>query len=170
LQNAFDLVIATKDWHPPHHVSFASTHKKKPGDILELQGLKQELWPDHCIQGTPGAELPPSFYQEKVKFFFLKGTDPLIDSYSAFFDNAHLKSTGLSEYLKEHHVEEIYISGLATDYCVKYSVLDASQLGFKSYVILDACKGIELKPGDIQQALDEMQQAGATLITSKSIL
>lgn len=164
LQNDFDTILATKDWHPPNHISFAKQHGKKPGEIIEVEGRKQELWPDHCVQESQGAEFSPDLRTDKIKKVFYKGTDPKIDSYSTFFDNAHLRSTGLGEYLKENHIDELYIVGLATDYCVKYSVLDGSKLGLKIYVVLDGCRGIDLKPGDIERAIAEMKQAGASII------
>ena len=164
LQKALSCVLATKDWHPPNHISFASSHGKKPGEIIEVQGIKQELWPDHCIQGMEGAEFAPALRKDKIDQVFFKGINPLIDSYSAFYDNAHIRSTGLRESLDSLNVNEIYIVGLATDYCVKYSVLDAAKLGLNIYVILDGCRGIDLKSGDIERAIEEMKAAGAHLI------
>ena len=165
LQNSYDLVLATKDWHPRNHVSFADSHPGKvPGDRIVVQGIEQILWPIHCVQGTPGAEFSPLLKTEKIAHVFHKGTQPKIDSYSTFFDNAHGRHTGLEEFLRKREVKEIAIAGLATDYCVKYSVLDALKLGFSVKVILNACKGIDLRPGDIDQALMEMKLAGATLI------
>lgn len=159
LQHDFDLVLATKDWHPPHHISFGTS-----GTSILIEGKKQELWPPHCIQGTLGAELAPKLETAKIAKIFYKGTDPKIDSYSAFFDNAHLKSTGLGQYLREKGVEEVAIVGLATDFCVKYSVLDALKEGFKVTVYLKGCKGIDLNKGDVERAKDEMRRAGAHLI------
>jgi len=170
LQEVFSCVIASKDWHPPNHMSFASCHKKKPGDIIEIDGREQELWPDHCIQGTYGAEFAPSLNTERIKKVFFKGVDPRIDSYSTFYDNAHLRSTGLSEYLHQLGVVEIYIAGLATDYCVKHTVLDASKLSLKINVILDGCRGIDLKPGDVDRAILEMKAAGAKVLNSSQVL
>src|SRR5262249_42252801 len=156
-----DLIVATKDWHPPNHISFASRHGKTPGEVIEIGGIRQELWPEHCIQGTKGAEFSPKLNTRKIAQVFFKGVDPNIDSYSTFFDNAHQRSTGLGDYLKQKGVNEIYIVGIATDYCVKYSVLDAAKLGFKSHVLLDGCRGINLQPGDIDRAIDVMRKAGA---------
>jgi nicotinamidase/pyrazinamidase len=171
LQERFDLIVATQDWHPESHGSFASNHKgKKPGDIIELEGLTQILWPDHCIQETRGAEFVPDLDTSRFAKVFHKGTDPSIDSYSAFFDNAHRKPTGLDNFLKEKGVKEIYIAGLATDYCVKYSALDAIPLGFRTFVIEDACRGVNLKPGDAHKAIEEMRKAGAIIILSQGIL
>src|SRR6266568_4122050 len=139
LQSRFDLVVATQDWHPLNHGSFAANHPgKKPGDVIELDGLQQILWPVHCVQNTPGAALVPSLGASRVARIFQKGTDPEIDSYSGFFDNDHRKATGLGEWLKAKSVSEVYICGLATDYCVKFTALDAVRLGFKTHLIEDA--------------------------------
>lgn len=170
LQNKFMTIIATKDWHPPHHCSFASEHGKKPGEIVEINGCRQELWPIHCVQGTTGAEFSPLLKTEMIAKTFYKGIDPDIDSYSAFFDNAHQRSTGLGEYLKEHWINEITIVGLATDYCVKYSVQDAIKLGFAVTVVIDGCRGINLQSGDIEKALKEMEAEGARMMTSEALL
>ncbi len=169
LAGTFDLVMATQDWHPPGHGSFASQHPGKvPGEAVELDGLHQELWPDHCVQGTRGAELHSGLDTVQITRVFHKGTDPRIDSYSAFFDNAHRKSTGLTDYLKKNGVSEVYLMGLATDYCVKFSVLDAVKLGFKTNVIEDGCRGIDLQPGDVNKAIAEMEAAGAVIVSSKA--
>lgn len=169
LQKKFSRVIATKDWHPRAHISFASTHGKKPKEIIEVRGMRQELWPDHCIQETEGAEFSSDLKTDQIEKVFFKGIDPSIDSYSAFYDNAHLRSTGLGEYLKEQGITEVYIVGLATDYCVKFSVLDACKLGLNIYVIVDGCRGINLKSKDVERALEEIKKAGATLLKSSEI-
>ncbi|MDD5168387.1 MAG: bifunctional nicotinamidase/pyrazinamidase [Syntrophales bacterium] len=170
LQNYFDLVVATKDWHPKDHGSFASNHKgKKAGEIVDLNGIPQILWPPHCEQNTPGAEFKETLETQKIQAVFFKGTDKNIDSYSTFFDNARLKSTGLADYLRSNSVDEVYIAGLATDYCVKFSALDANALNFKTYVIEDACKGVNLTPGDEEKALEGMRSHGITIIQSKEI-
>lgn len=169
LQKPFELVIATKDWHPADHMCFAKNHGKKPGEIVLIENIEQILWPVHCVQGTLGADFFSGWDTKKIKKIVQKGTDKWIDSYSAFFDNGQKKSTGLADFLRAHHVDSVYIAGLATDYCVKYSVLDALKLGFKTYVVTDACRGINLKAEDSQQALNDMQKAGAILVTSKQI-
>lgn len=170
LQLEFDLVIATQDWHPHDHLSFASRHEgKNIGEIVMVNGLEQILWPDHCIQHTKGAEFHPDLDTSKIKKIFHKGIVKGVDSYSALQDNAHLRSTGLGEYLKQHDVKDVYMMGLATDYCVKYSALDAIHAGFNVHVIVDGCRGVELNEGDIEKALDEMRSAGVTLITTQSI-
>ena len=170
LQQRFALVLATQDWHPPDHGSFAPNHPgKKPGDRIILDGIEQILWPVHCVQDTHGAEFAPSFDTSRIARIFHKGIDPRIDSYSTFFDNAHRRSTGLGEYLNERSVKNVYLLGLALDYCVKYSALDARQVGFNTYVIVDACRGIGLEPGDLDHALDEMKRAGTILLESGAL-
>ncbi|MCE2983871.1 MAG: bifunctional nicotinamidase/pyrazinamidase [Parachlamydia sp.] len=161
----FDLIIATKDWHPSTHGSFASVHQKKPGKHITLSGMDQTLWPDHCVQQTQGSNFALGWDQTCINKVFYKGTDAAIDSYSAFFDNGHIKSTGLSDYLKENSIKEVFIAGLTTEYCVKYTVLDALQLGFNPYVVVDACRPVDLVKGDGALALQVMQQAGATLLS-----
>ena len=164
VQKVFALVVATQDWHPVGHASFASSHPgKKPGDVIELGGLSQVLWPDHCVQRTPGAALADKLEKGKIARVFPKGTDYAIDSYSAFFDNAHLRSTGLGSYLQKEGVTAVCLAGLAADYCVKFSCLDALTLGFKTTVIMDACRGVDLCPGDSLKACEEMRAAGAKL-------
>jgi nicotinamidase/pyrazinamidase len=170
LQSRFDVVVATKDWHPPDHGSFAANHPgKKPGHRIILDGIEQILWPVHCVQNTRGAEFAPSFDTSRIAHVFHKGIDPLIDSYSTFFDNAHRRETGLADYLKQRSIKDIYLMGLALDYCVKYSALDAQHLGLKTHIILDGCRGIELMPGDVERALDEMKRAGATILKGSDL-
>jgi nicotinamidase/pyrazinamidase len=170
LQQRFALVLATQDWHPPDHGSFAPNHPgKKPGGRIILDGIEQILWPVHCVQNTHGAEFARSFDTSRIARVFHKGIDPRIDSYSTFFDNAHRRSTGLGEYLKERSVKNVYLLGLALDYCVKYSALDARQVGFNTYVIVDACRGIGLELGDLDHALDEMKRAGTILLESGAL-
>lgn len=165
----FDLIVASKDWHPPNHGSFASNHGKKPGEHIKLAGMDQILWPDHCVQGTLGSEFAHGWDTTAIDKIIYKGTQSLIDSYSTFFDNEHLKSTGLSEYLLAHGVQDLYIAGLTTEYCVKYSVLDGLQLGFRVFVIVDACRGVNLKHNDAHNAFLTMFQAGATLLPFKEL-
>jgi len=170
LQQRFELVLATKDWHPPDHGSFAANHPgKKPGDRIILDGIEQILWPVHCAQNTHGAEFASSFDTSRIAHVFHKGSDPKIDSYSTFFDNAHRRHTGLVYYLKKRSIKKIYLMGLALDYCVKYSALDARHLGLNTYVIVDGCRGIELVPGDIDRALKEIKHAGAVLLKSSEL-
>lgn len=166
----FDLVVATQDWHPQNHLSFASNHPgRSPGEIIELSGLEQVLWPDHCVQGSEGAKFHPDLATDRIDHVVRKGEDPEIDSYSGFFDNGHLKATGLEKYLRSREVNRVYICGLATDYCVKYTAVDAAELGFDTTVITDACRGVELEPGDIDEAFEEMKRAGVKLATSEDL-
>jgi nicotinamidase/pyrazinamidase len=167
LAPAYDLVIATQDWHPASHESFASHHGKTPGTLIELHGLPQVLWPDHCVQGSPGAEFHPRLERSLVAKTFQKGTHPTVDSYSGFFDNGHRHATGLGEFLQAEGVSDVDVIGLATDYCVKFTALDAQQLGFKTRVLVDACRGVELNPGDVARALEELARAGVTVTTSE---
>jgi len=171
LQPHFHLVIATQDWHPANHTSFASNHPGHTvGEVIAIDGVEQVLWPDHCVEGTPGSAFHPALNTSHVNKIVYKGSDKTIDSYSAFFDNAHLRSTGLCDYLLEHGVHDIYIMGLATDYCVKYSCLDAAKLNLNVHVIVDACRGIDLQEGDIAKALQEMQQVGVKIVNMEEVL
>ncbi len=166
----FDLVVATQDWHPEGHGSFATSHGKNPGDMHELAGMPQVMWPDHCVQKTEGAEFHPELDLRPVEAVFRKGTDPAIDSYSGFYDNGRKKSTGLVGYLKEKGVVEVHVVGLATDYCVKFTALDAKQAGFETTVIEDATRGVNLAEGDVDRAIADMKAAGIQVITSDAIL
>jgi len=168
LQKKFELVVATGDWHPPGHVSFASTHGKKVGETIRTNGIEQVLWPDHCVQNTWGAEFRSGLDTSGISRVFLKGTDPQIDSYSGFFDNQHLRSTGLEDYLKDNKVRAIYIAGLATNVCVQFTALDGVELGFETLVIEDACRGVELEPGDIDRAWENMRASGTESCTPTS--
>lgn len=166
----FDLIVATKDWHPPSHGSFAPNHEgRKVGDHMQLGGLDQILWPVHCVQGTWGAEFTPGWDVTQIDKVIYKGTDSLIDSYSTFYDNGHRRSTGLEHYLREKGITKVFIAGLATEYCVTYSVLDALQLGFRPYVIIDACRGVNLKLQDTELAMRKMREAGAVLLSFKDL-
>ncbi len=170
IQDRFATVVATQDWHPANHGSFAVNHPgKKVYDEIELGGLRQTLWPVHCVQNTRGAHLAPGFRRERIARIFQKGVDPEIDSYSCFFDNAHRRSTGLSEWLNERRISEVYLSGLATDYCVKFSALDAIALGLRTWVIEDGCRGVNVRPGDVERAIAELKGAGAKMIFSSQI-
>jgi nicotinamidase/pyrazinamidase len=161
VQEDFDLIVATQDWHPANHRSFASQHPgKQVGDQVELMGLPQILWPPHCIQGSTGAEFASDLETGCFARVFQKGTDPNIDSYSGFYDNGHRRSTGLAEYLRQMGVTEIYVLGLATDYCVRFTALDAVREGFATHVLSEGCRGVELASGDIDRAVQEMVEAG----------
>ena len=166
----FDVVIATQDWHPRNHASFAVNHPERDvGDVIELDGLSQVLWPPHCVQGTRGAELHEALDRKRITAVFRKGIDPTIDSYSGFFDNGHRKATGLGDWLRERKIAKLWVMGLATDYCVKFTVLDARRLGFEVVVIEDGCRAVNLAPGDGERALVEMREAGATIVPSAAL-
>lgn len=168
LQPAFDLVVATQDWHPPQHKSFASNHTdKKVFDIIELQGLQQVLWPDHCIQGSSGAAFSEQLNLNKAEAIFRKGTYTDIDSYSGFYDNGHLKSTGLTHYLKGRGVTEVYVVGLAADYCVYFTAKDALAEHFTTYIIEDATRAINEE--NFEKAKADFTINGGLIINSKSI-
>lgn len=171
LMEQFELVVATQDWHPANHGSFAANHPwRKPGQVIELHGLSQVLWPIHCVQESFGAKFHPSLNQEGLTKVFVKGTDPTIDSYSGFFDNGHRKPTGLGDYLKEQGVSEVFVMGLATDYCVKFTALDAVELGFSTTLIEDASRGVNLQEGDVKKAVAEMANKGVNIVQSASLL
>ena len=170
LQPHFDLVVATQDWHPANHGSFAANHPgRRPGELIELDGLPQVLWPVHCVQETPGAALRADLDQSRIARVFRKGTDPKVDSYSGFFDNGRRQSTGLGDYLKSQGVGELYVCGLATDYCVKATALDAADLGFRVHLVEDGCRGVNLRPGDVVQAIEEMRSKGIQIATSYQV-
>jgi nicotinamidase/pyrazinamidase len=167
MQDKFELVVASKDWHPRDHASFAVNHPgTKVGDVIDLDGLQQVLWPVHCVQNTHGAEFVPSLRTDKIARIFFKGIDAHIDSYSAIYDNGHRRSTGLAEYLREQGVRSIFLLGLATDYCVKFTALDALAEGFRVHVIEDGCRGVNLKPDDSKDAILEMTRAGVSMVQS----
>jgi nicotinamidase/pyrazinamidase len=166
----FDLVVATQDWHPPNHQSFASQHRGLAiGDTFVLNGLHQIAWPDHCVQGTFGAAFVASLNQSGIHHVIQKGTDIGIDSYSGFYDNGHRRGTGLAEFLRAQSINQVYVMGLATDYCVRFTALDSICEGFRTSLILDGCRGVELNAGDIDQAIEEMKQAGVELTYSHQI-
>lgn len=170
LMGKFTHVIATQDWHPADHASFAESHANHAvGNTLKLAGVQQILWPTHCVQGTKGAEFHPDLNVKRIHKVFHKGTHKTLDSYSGFLDNDRRHATGLEEYLKSLDIRTLYIMGLATDYCVKYTVLDALKSGFKVYLVTDGCRGVELQEGDTNKATEEMRSAGANIILSQNI-
>jgi nicotinamidase/pyrazinamidase len=169
LQNYFQLVVATQDWHPANHKSFASNHKgKKPFDVIELRGLKQILWPDHCVQGSYGAEFSRQLHMNKAEAIFRKGTDPEIDSYSGFFDNGHLKSTCLEDYLRGKEVDQVYVSGLCGDICVFYTAMDSLGEGFQTYIVEDATRPLRFE--DFKSTNKQFMEKGGRLISSAQIM
>ncbi len=170
LMEQFDLVVATQDWHPADHGSFAANHPwRQPGQVIDLDGLEQILWPIHCVQESFGAEFAPGLYTDRFTRIFRKGTDKKIDSYSGFYDNGHRKATGLGDYLKEQGVDTVYVVGLAADVCVKFTVLDALKLGFNTYLVADGTRGVNLNLQDTEKALAEMQERGAHIIQSTEV-
>lgn len=169
LRLPFAFRIATKDWHPLHHKSFAVEHQKRPGEFIELGGVQQILWPVHCVQETEGAAFASGWESGRIDEVFLKGSDSEIDSYSAFFDNARRHKTGLEEFLRKKGIATLFFGGLATDYCVSYSVLDALSLGFETYLVTDACCGIDSQPGDVEKALKEIEKRGGQLVTVEAV-
>src|SRR5581483_127938 len=167
IQSAFDLVVVTQDWHPQNHGSFVSNHPgKKPFEQIDLDGLPQTLWPDHCVQGSRGAELAATLRRDRLEGVFQKGVDARIDSCSVFFDNGHRKSTGLGEWLKTRGASEVHVCGLARDYGVKFIALDAICLGLKTSLVEDACRGVHLRPNAVASAVNEMRRAGVSLMSS----
>jgi len=144
IQDKYDLVVATQDWHPANHESFASQHSNcKVFDTIKVNGLDQTLWPDHCIQGSQGANFSEKLKQNRIEAIFRKGTHQDVDSYSGFFDNGHIHNTGLNGYLKDRKVDEVHVCGLAADFCVFFTAMDALELGFKVAIVSKATKAID---------------------------
>jgi nicotinamidase/pyrazinamidase len=168
LQEYFELIVATQDWHPENHMSFASNNTgRQPFEQIELQGRPQILWPDHCVQGSHGAEIHKDLETKRIAAIFRKGMDPEIDSYSGFYDNNHKLSTGLAGYLKDKRVSEIYFAGLAADICVYYSILDSIIEGFSSVLIEDASKALFIQKFDDIKC--ELAKQGVRIINSTEI-
>lgn len=165
LMEKYDLVVATQDWHPADHGSFAANHAgKKPGEIIDLHGLQQILWPVHCVQDSRGAEFAAALHSHRFHQVFRKGTDPAIDSYSGFYDNGHRKSTGLGDYLKREGVKKVTVVGLAADYCVKFTALDALKEGLEVELPAEGTRAVNLQPGDFERAIKEMAEAGVRVV------
>lgn len=170
IQKKFSHVIVTQDFHPANHGSFASQHPgKTPGEFVVLGGLDQILWPDHCVQGTFGADFHRDLDQSNWEAVFQKGKNPEVDSYSGFFDNARRGDTGLNTYLKNMGIDTVFVCGLALDYCVKFTALDACALGFKTYLVKDATRAVNISSQDGETALEEMKNAGVIICSSKKI-
>ncbi len=160
----FDIIVATQDWHPANHGSFAVNHPgREVYEIVDLDGLPQTLWPSHCVQQTGGALFAPGLDTRRITRVFPKGTDPQIDSYSGFFDNGHRSDTGLAGWLRENDITELTLCGIATDYCVKFSALDAIECGFKVNLALSACRGVDIRPGDCEKAVAEVRERGGMI-------
>ncbi|MGB8030671.1 MAG: bifunctional nicotinamidase/pyrazinamidase [Terracidiphilus sp.] len=165
----FEHIILTQDWHPSNHSSFAESHPgKKPYDSIQLAYGKQTLWPAHCVQGTRGAELHPALSLTRAELILRKGFRPQIDSYSAFFENDRSTPTGLAGYLRERGLTRVFLAGLAYDYCVGYSALDARRLGLDAFVLRDACRAIDLD-GSVATVDAEFAKAGVTVIDSAKL-
>lgn len=170
IQDRFDLVVATQDWHPADHGSFASRHEgKEIFEVTELNGLEQILWPDHCVQSTSGAEFAAALRQERIEAIFRKGMEADIDTYSGFYDNGHRKSTGLADYLRGKGAEEIYVAGLAGDVCVYFTVLDGCREGFTTHLIIDATRAVNMEEGDFDKAVADMKEKGAIMVETSSL-
>ena len=168
LQDSFSLVVATQDWHPQSHKSFASNHPGKNAfESIRLHGLEQVLWPDHCIQGSIGAQIHPSIIINKVEGIFRKGMDPEIDSYSGFYDNGYKKSTGLAGYLRERKIKKVFVCGLAADYCVYYTAKDSLKENFETYYIEDATRAID--PNGFVKAMENILVSGGKIIKSEAL-
>ena len=166
LMPRYDLVVATQDWHPADHLSFDSQHPdKQVGETIEVDSIPQILWPDHCVQGSLGAEFAGPLQVDRLDHVVQKGTDRRIDSYSGFFYNARKRTTGLEDYLRNENVQRVDVVGLATDYCVKFTALDAIDLGFQTTLWLAATRGVEMNPGDCAAAIQTMIEAGVTIKT-----
>ena len=170
LVDAFDIVIQTQDWHPSGHHSFASSHDgKNPYDTVELDYGTQVLWPDHCVQGSNGADFHPELNTHKSEVIIRKGFRKEIDSYSTFYENDNQTPTGLTGYLRDRGITDLYTVGLAADVCVKWSILDGIDEGFTMYIVEDAVKGIDLD-GSLKQAWQEMNEKGVITINSDTLL
>jgi len=168
---AFDVVVATQDWHPPGHHSFAVQHPgRQVGEVIEVGGVPQVLWPVHCVEDTGGAAFAAGLDVSRFTQVFKKGTDPAVDSYSGFFDNGRRHATGLGEWLRGRRVTHVSVLGLATDYCVKFTALDAVDLGFHTRLIADGCRAVELAAGDAARALAELRAAGVEVTDSAAVL
>ncbi len=170
LMRLFPLVVATRDWHPAGHVSFAGAHSgKNPGDTVKSGGIDQQLWPDHCIQGTRGAAFHDDLDTRPVNLILHKGTKADLDSYSAFFENDHETPTGLESYLKGLGFESVYVVGLAEDVCVRFTAEDAASLGFSTYVIADCTRGVNIPDGSLSAARKSMQSKNIGYIQSADL-
>jgi len=168
IQSRFELVVLTQDWHPQNHKSFASNHtNKKPFDVIELNNMQQTLWPNHCVQGTYGAEFSSLLNTNKAEAIFRKGTNPDIDSYSAFFDNGHLKSTCLADYLRGKKAEQVYLTGLCGDICVFYSAMDSLNEGFETFIIEDGT--CPLNKEDYVKTNKTFTERGGKIISGKDV-
>ncbi|ROO24938.1 isochorismatase hydrolase [Salinisphaera orenii MK-B5] len=171
LMPCFEHVVASQDWHPPHHLSFAAEHAGfDPFQVTELDGLEQILWPVHCVQGSSGASFASALDVAGIDHVVRKGTDPRIDSYSAFHDNGHRQATGLTGHLHARGVEHVVVVGLAADVCVKFTVMDALAEGFGVTLVRDGTRGVDMQAGDTDAAIEAMRAAGAGVVDSESLI
>ncbi len=171
IMGAFSHVVATQDWHPEDHISFASNHEgKRPFDTIAVHGIEQILWPDHCVKGTEGADFHPALDSDPFRLILRKGTNSLLDSYSAFFENDRKTSTGLFFYMKGLDIHRVYLCGLAADVCVYYSAMDAVHAGFDTFFIFDATRGVDVPEGNVEKKMHEMEKAGVIIIDSSDIM
>ncbi len=171
LMRHFAWVVATRDFHPADHQSFASMHPgRSVGERIVLHGQGQVLWPDHCVQTTPGSELVATLDRDGIDAVFVKGGDPEVDSYSGFFDGARRHDTGLDAWLRARDVRELFLAGVATDYCVAATALDAVSLGYHTRVVVDACRGVELASGDVARTLRRLEAQGVRIVSSEALI
>jgi len=171
IMSSFSLIIATQDWHPADHISFASNHEgKKPFDTVKLDDIEQVLWPEHCVIGTEGADFHPDLDTDRFRLILRKGTNNRLDSYSAFFENDRKTSTGLSFFLKGLGIHRVYLCGLAADVCVFYSAMDAVHAEFDTFFIFDATRGVDVHEGNVQKAMREMEKEGVRITDSDAIV
>ena len=170
LMPRFDVVVATQDWHPSDHGSFAANHdSRSPYEEIDLNGLRQTLWPVHCVQGTPGAAFVAALDAPQFSTVVRNGTDKRVDSYSGFADNGNRNRTGMAGLLRERGVTEVYVCGVATDFCVKFTARDAVAAGFKVFLIEDACRGVAMTPTAVPEALKELEALGVVITTSSQV-
>jgi nicotinamidase/pyrazinamidase len=171
IQPLFDTIIATRDWHPPNHLSFAVNHPgKSVYDVMDINGISQVLWPPHCVSGSMGAAFHPGLETERFKLILHKGMNPALDSYSVFLENDKKTRTGIDGFLRSLEITRIFLCGLATDYCVFYSALDAISFGFETCVVIDACCGVDVPEGNIEKAIRLMKSSGVKIISSLELL
>jgi nicotinamidase/pyrazinamidase len=171
IQPVFDTIIATQDWHPPNHVSFAANHPaKNVYDVIPINDMSQVLWPAHCVSGTMGADFHSALETQRFQLILRKGMAPGLDSYSVFLENDKKTRTGLDGYLRSLEIKKIFLCGLATDYCVFYSARDAVSFGFETEVVIDACRGVDVPAGNIEMAVRQMKNIGVTFIYSAELL
>ena len=169
ISHKFNRVVATQDWHPPGHISFAKTHHRAPYEVITVSGLQQVLWPEHCLPGSFGADFHKDLDLRGVDLIIRKGRNPGLDSYSTFLENDKETATGLHYYLRGLKIEHAFLCGLATDYCIYNSALDARRLGFQVTVIVDACMGVDMPVGNVAMAIEDMKGHGIRIMNHQSL-